>query len=68
MLTKAHLIDSIIELNPAVKREWLAQFTIESIREYLERLRFGASPRGGASVWSRHGRRDDRLSATLRAA
>lgn len=53
MLTKAYLIDSVIELNPSVRRAWLAQFSAGEVREYLDRLRFAAEPRGASSVWVR---------------
>ncbi|MBX3355148.1 MAG: hypothetical protein KF724_05560 [Phycisphaeraceae bacterium] len=46
MLTKAQLIDSVIELNPGARREWLAQFAADALREYFERLQFAAGPRG----------------------
>lgn len=53
MLTKAYLIDSIVELNPTAHRAWLGQFSSGEVREYLERLRYAALPRGGSSGWQR---------------
>lgn len=53
MLTKAQLIDSVIELNPGAHRAWLSQFSTDSVRDYLDRLRFAASPRGAESAWRR---------------
>lgn len=53
MLTKAQLIDSILELNPIARREWLSQFSTEDVRAYLGRLQFASEPRGGDSAWSR---------------
>jgi len=53
MLTKAYLIDSVVELNPTAHRAWLGQFSSGEVREYLERLRYAAAPRGGSSGWQR---------------
>jgi len=53
MLTKAQLIDSVVELNPSVTREWLGQFSADEIRTYLTRLHFAEEPRGAASTWVR---------------
>lgn len=52
MLTKAYLIDSIVEMNPTAQRAWLGQFSSGEVREYLERLRYAAAPRHGAG-WQR---------------
>jgi len=70
MLTKAQLIDSVLELNPIACREWLAEFSTEDVHAYLERLRFAHAPRGGTSVWPRPCRNlaDDTETIERRAA
>lgn len=68
MLTKAQLIDSVVELHPSARREWLSQFAAEQLEIYAERLRHAQSPRGPRSVWLRRpALRIDAL-ADLRAA
>lgn len=68
MLTKAQLIDSVVEINPTATREWLAQFSAEEIRLYLDRLRFAGEPRGAGSVWVRRPAVRAEPSLDLRAA
>ncbi len=53
MLTKAQLVDSVVDLNPSARREWLGQFGAEQLQIYLERLRHAQSPRGSRSAWLR---------------
>ena len=55
MLTKPQLIDSIQQLNPSARAEWLGQFSAEDLREYLDHLQHGFEPRCGASAWQRRG-------------
>lgn len=68
MLTKAQLIDSVIELNPAARREWLGQFAAEQVQIYLERLRYSHTPRGPRSYWLRRPALRFDAIADLRAA
>jgi len=68
MLTKPHLIDAVIEVNPTARREWLAQFATEDVRDYLDRLRFAAEPRGAQSVWSRRSTDGNELESFERVA
>lgn len=68
MLTKAQLIDSVIELNPAARREWLGQFASEQLQIYIERLRHAQAPRGSGSIWLRRPALRFGALADLRAA
>ncbi|CAG0999946.1 hypothetical protein PHYC_02808 [Phycisphaerales bacterium] len=52
-LSRAQLVERIMELNPTAGREFLARFTGPALGEYLDHLTLTVEPRGKASVWVR---------------
>ncbi len=54
MLSKDHLIDQILALNPSAEPEWLGQFRADALDSYLQHLRFMQEPRR-RSRWVRPG-------------
>ncbi len=52
MISKAHIIDGILQLNRSARRDWLNCFAKPALRRYLDHLEVTLEPRG--SVWIRH--------------
>jgi len=50
-LTREQTIERILELNPSASAQFLAQFSDERLMMYLERLGYGAAPRGREARW-----------------
>jgi hypothetical protein len=55
MESKSQVIDSILQLNPSAKQEWLERFDVSALRRYLDHLQLALEPRGRDSVWQRDG-------------
>lgn len=52
-LSRAQLVERIMELNPTAGREFLSRFHGNALAEYLEHLSLAAEPRGRSSGWVR---------------
>ena len=55
MLSKAQIIDEIIEINRSASPRWLDRFQPPALRRYLDHLERSLEPRGGDSFWIRPG-------------
>jgi len=55
MLSKAHLIESIMNLNPSATNTWLEGFAPDQLTRYLDHLQHALEPRGSGSAWLRDG-------------
>ncbi len=53
MLSKAHLIDSIREINSSARTEFLRHFEPSALRLYLDHLQLAVEPRDRESTWVR---------------
>jgi hypothetical protein len=52
-LTRAQLVNRILELNPSASHSFLVEFTEEALLEYLDHLTIAHEPRGRG--WIRRG-------------
>jgi hypothetical protein len=62
---KSTIIASICEINPSASPEWLARFSAEDLREYLNHLMVAMEPAKAARRWVR---RNDRSPIITREA
>jgi hypothetical protein len=53
MSSKSQLMDSIMQLNPTAKPEWLDGFDVPALQRYLDHLQHALEPRGRDSCWIR---------------
>lgn len=54
-IARLRIVDEIVTVNPAATREFLAQFSTDRLRDYLDHLRSTDLPRGANSRWIRRG-------------
>lgn len=52
---RSNLLGQILAHNPTASAEFLSQFDVEELGEYLEHLEAGARPRGRMARWVRRG-------------
>ena len=52
-MSKAHIIDGILQLNRSARRDWLDTFAKPALRRYLDHLEVTLEPRG--TIWTRQG-------------
>ncbi len=52
-LTHGQVVERILTLNTSATLEFLAPFTTQKLRDYMDHLISSRTPRGGGSVWSR---------------
>ena len=59
MMTKSDTLSEIMRINPTINAAFLAEFSAEQLREYLERLTGLSAPKSSypATPFSRSGRR-----------
>jgi len=50
-LTRSQVVDRILQMNPTATVDFLASFSDDEVREYLDHLQFVAMPRGRNSRW-----------------
>ena len=55
MLCKSRVIEAILQLNRSARPDWLNNFAVAALRQYLDHLELTLEPRGLASVWTRSG-------------
>lgn len=52
---RSNLVGQILTHNPTASADFLSQFDVEELGEYLEHLEAGARPRGRMARWVRRG-------------
>ena len=54
-MSKRQLINAIRHFNPTAETEFLIEFNESALKSYLRHLRYLRHPRGGRTLWVRHG-------------